>query len=242
MSLDPFSLASQPETLESIEKATLRMVAQAIYEFRKDAVTIFREEVDLPQDVAEDVTREALETMGTARIPIRLFGKIDYKRARYIFHPEYAIRQALFVDSKAEDISGWRTATIQTGQTSLRIRQIRSGVEYDEQGGLPAVIERGDHSYLTTTVFVKYNYATQEAGDSETAQLQSISLAGLPNGLLQDHYNPNPETSIWLAGRNAPSRGEPFRVRISLPKLKAKANWRVQYIRLWPDEGFSWDD
>lgn len=242
MTLDPFSLATEPDTVESIERATLRMVAQAIYEFRQEAATIFREETDLPQDVAEDVTREALESMGTSRVPVRLFGKIDYKRARYVFHPEYAIRQALFVDSKAEAVSGWRTATIQTGQTSLRIRQTRSGVKYDEQGGLPLVIVRAGHNYLTTTVFVKYNYYMQQVGEKETALLKSISIAGLPNGLLQQHYNPSPEDSIWLAGRNAPSRGEPFRVRISLPRLKAKANWRVQHIRLGADEDFTWDD
>ena len=47
-------------------------------------------------------------------IPVRLFGKIDYKRATYLFQPEYAVRQALFVDSKAEKIDGVRTAITQT--------------------------------------------------------------------------------------------------------------------------------
>ena len=76
----------------------------------------FGRETDLPQDVGEDVTREALDNMGMARIPVRLYGKIDYKRARYIFHSEYSLKQALFVDSKAEDIAGQRTATLQMAQ------------------------------------------------------------------------------------------------------------------------------
>ena len=62
--------------------------------------------------------------------------------------------------------------------------------------------------------------------------LQNISVTGLPNGMLQEQYNPSHEETIWLAGRNAPSRGEAFRVRISLPSLKEMANWRVQNIEL----------
>ena len=64
-----------------------------------------------------------MDRMGTSVIPVRLFGKIDYKRARYVFHPEHSIRQALFVDSKAEKTEGARTITIQTAQTSMRIKQ-----------------------------------------------------------------------------------------------------------------------
>jgi hypothetical protein len=65
--------------------------------------------------------------MGVSRIDERLFGKIDYKRARYYFRPDFAVRQALLVDSKAEKVEGQGTATLQTTQTSMRIRQIRAG-------------------------------------------------------------------------------------------------------------------
>lgn len=57
-----------------------------------------------------------------ARIDQRLFGKMDYKRACYLFHPNYAIKQALFVDSKAEKIEGRNTATLQTSQLSMVVR------------------------------------------------------------------------------------------------------------------------
>lgn len=63
---------------------------------------VFQAEIDLVADVGEDITREALDRMGMARIDQRLFGKMDYKRACYLFHPDYAVKQALFVDSKAE--------------------------------------------------------------------------------------------------------------------------------------------
>ncbi|HUT55452.1 MAG TPA: SfiI family type II restriction endonuclease [bacterium] len=44
-----------------------------------------------------------------------------------------------------------------------------------------------------------------------------------------------------MAGRNAPSRGEEFRVRLSFARLKRKADWRVQIIPL-PPEDFSWSE
>jgi hypothetical protein len=71
--------------------------------------------------------------------------------------------------------------------------------------------------------------------------LDSITIAALPNGLLQEMYNPTTDDTIWLAGRNAPTLGEAFRVRLSFPRLKAKANWRVQSIPLAPLP-FQWAD
>jgi len=88
-------------------------------------------------------------------------------------------------------------------------------------GGIPAIYrDRDDIAYLTTTVFVKYNYET----DGNQNRLESISITCLPNGMLQERYNPNAQTTFWMAGRNAPSRGEDFRVRIGLARLKALAS------------------
>ncbi len=239
MTLDPTTLPNNLGLLEAIEKATLRMVVQAVYDFGNEAKEIFAHEPDLAGDIGEDITREALDRLGTSVIPIRLFGKIDYKRARYFFHPDYSVRQALFVDSKAEEIAGARTATIQTAQTSLKIRQRRSDKDIEESGTLPAVLQLQGNNYLVTTVFVKYNYRKLPQARSE---LESISILCLPNGMLQEKYNPNADDSIWLVGRNAPSRGERFRVRISLNRLKKKANWRVQYINLELVASYSWED
>lgn len=240
MTLDPRSLSHDLDILEQVEKSTLRMVTQAIYDFRSEASEFFIHEPDLVADIGEDITREAMDRMGTSIIPVRLFGKIDYKRARYVFHPEHSIRQALFVDSKAEKTEGARTVTIQTAQTSMRIRQTRSGVDIDERGTLPQVLEIQDEDYLVTTIFVKYNYS--ESDDRSRKTLENISIACLPNGMLQDLYNPSAERTFWLAGRNAPSRGEAFRVRISLPRLKGMAAWRVQNIQLLPEADFAWSE
>lgn len=122
----------------------------------------------------------------------------------------------------------------------MRIRQIRAGAAVDAAGEVPTVYrDRDGVAYLTTTVFVKYNY--QEIAAREN-RLESISITCLPNGMLQDRYNPNPETTFWRAGRNAPTRGEDFRVRIGLPRLKSAANWRVQQVQIAPDIAFRWED
>jgi hypothetical protein len=236
--IDPRSLGTELEQLEEIEKASLRMVVQAIFDYRASAEEIFREESDLVADIGEDITREALDKMGMSRIDQRLFGKMDYKQARYLFHPEYAVRQALFVDSKAEKSSGQQTATLQTSQFSMTVRQVRSGQSFDFPGTLPAVLSLREWDFITTTIFVKYNYSVLT---QKMYSLDSVTVAALPNGLLQDLYNPDASESIWLAGRNAPTRGEAFRVRLSFPRLRAKASWRVQSIPISPEQ-YQWSD
>jgi hypothetical protein len=237
MLLDPKQLTNDLDRLEEIERASLRLVVQAIYEYRDTAIEIFQAESDLVADIGEDITREALDRMGMARIDQRLFGKIDYKRARYLFHPDYAIRQALFVDSKAEKVSGQGTATLQTSQFSMTVHQFRAGQNVEVKGALPKVLTIRDISYITTTIFVKYNYEEKESRN----ELNSITVAAVPNGLLQERYNPSPKDTIWLAGRNAPTLGEAFRVRLSFSRLKAKAGWRVQKILVPPDD-FVWSN
>lgn len=235
MLIDPKSLVNDLQRLEDIEKASLRFVAQAIFDFRETAKAIFMNEGDLVADIGEDITREALDKVGVSKIDQRLFGKIDYKRARYFFHPDFAIKQALFVDSKAEKSSGQGTATLQTSQLSMTILQVRSGLAVNIPGKLPTVIEVGEQTFLTTTLFVKYNY--QEGSDQNNV-LESITVAALPSGMLQEKYNPSAEDTIFIAGRNAPTLGEEFRVRLSFNRLKA--NWRVQKIDL--ANRFVWED
>lgn len=232
MLIDPKSFADNLAELENIEKASLRFVVQAIYDFRETAKTIFANEGDLVADIGEDITREALDKIGVSIIDQRLVGKIYYKQARYFFHPEYAVKQALFVDSKAEKVSGQGTATLQTSQLSMTVKQIRSGQAHNVPGKLPVVIETGDQAFLTTTLFIKYNY--REQPDRKNV-LTSITVAALPNGMLQYKYNPTSDDTIFIAGRNAPSLGEEFRVRLSFSRLKEKANWRVQKIDLEKD-------
>lgn len=143
MLLNPEDLKQDLDRLEEIEKATLRLVTQAIFDYREFALEIFREEGDLVSDIGEDITREALDRLGMPRIDQRLFGKVDYKRACYLFHPDYAIKQALFVDSKAEKVSGQGTATLQISQLSMVVRQVRSGQVVEVPGKMGSLSNSG---------------------------------------------------------------------------------------------------
>ena len=64
MLIDPQELSQNLDRLEEIEKVSLRLVTQAIYDYRVLAQEIFREESDLVADIGEDITREAVERLG----------------------------------------------------------------------------------------------------------------------------------------------------------------------------------
>ena len=211
--------------LEQVERTTLEMVVQALTDYRPQAETIFREETDLPQDIAEDVTREAVEAMGMPSVDHRLYGKVDFKKAIYVFLPE-AKTVALMLDAKAEKPNGDRTATIQMSQTSMRVKMMRGGRVVDEPGLLGWTISRGGREFHVVTIIAKYVY--EEHLDSHG--LLRIVVACIPNGRLQERYNPSATDTIWSAGRNAPTRGEDFRVRLNYALLREKAAWRVREI------------
>lgn len=204
-----------------------------------EAHEIFLKSPDDVKDVAEDITRELLDRLPGHNVSQRIFGTVDYKKARYIILPQQTVRQALFVDSKAEKES--RTATIQMSQTSMWVRQIRSGRDIDRKGMLPEISEYGSHHYLTTTSLLHFLYKD----NGSVHHLDHVTIAAIPNGKLQAKYNPTAADTIWLAGRNAPTLGEDFRVRLSFEKLKNKANWRVQKVTYDETSGLcdgSWED
>ncbi len=217
----------EADSFERTERTVMAAVVQALQDYRSQAVTIFREETDQPQDIAEDLTREAIAAMGVPSIHERLYGKVDVKRAMYAFLPE-PVPVALMLDAKAEKPNGHRTATIQMSQTSMRVRMTRSGQTVDEPGRLETTIARGGRIYYVVTVIAKWVYE-EDAGGRE---LKDIIVACIPNGQLQERYNASATDTIWLAGRNAPTLGEDFRVRLSYQRLQAKAGWRVQHISI----------
>ncbi len=71
-------------------------------------------------------------------------------------------------------------------QHKRQIRFVNKSIEVDEEGQLAPIIDREGISFLTTNIFVKYGYHTVPAN-----QLASIKVIALPNGLLQNRYNPN---------------------------------------------------
>ncbi len=210
---------------EDVERNVLSVVFQALYDYRAQASKIFQEEIDQPQDIAEDITREAIAEMGLSSIKERLYGKVDVKKAIYVFLPQ-AILVALMLDAKAEKDNGNTSATIQMSQTSMRVRMRRKGKSMEEQGRLPKMIERGERQLYVATIIAKYVYAERMS----RRKLKRIIVACIPNGYLQDVYNPSADDTIWLVGRNAPALGEDFRVRLSYPRLRDKAGWRIRTI------------
>ncbi|MGB0766667.1 MAG: SfiI family type II restriction endonuclease [Phycisphaeraceae bacterium] len=216
--------------MESIERVSLRWAFHAAVDFSTDAYEIFRDSPDEAKDIAEDITRDMFDRLSMCNTPQRVLGTVDYKKARYVVLPEHATRQALFADSKAERTAN--SLTIQMSQTSLNVLQERAGDTTDVAGHLPKELVIGSCHYLTSTIFAHFHYREVESG----RQLRAIRLCALPNGHLQEKYNPGPDESIWLAGRDAPTLGEAFRVRISFKKLRSKAPWRVQVIE-YDDRG-----
>ena len=227
------------DEIEDIEKLTLRWLVQATMDFGFDAYDIFYYSPDNVKDVAEDVTREIVDHLPGHNTAQRIFGTVDYKKARYIILPDQIVRQALFVDSKAEKSS--RTATLQISQTSLEIRQVRSGAIVNVQGRLPSIYAHGNDDYLSTTLFLHYCY---EDIDNRHL-LKDITACCVPNGFLQERYNPTHDSTFWIAGRNAPTLGEEFRVRVSFSQLSKLAPWRVQKLNISRDEAkllHSWQE
>jgi len=217
------------EEVEEIEKLSLRWMYQAVLDFGFTTWDIFRQSPDDVQDVAEDITRELLDALSGYRINQRILGNVDYRKARYVLLPHQTVRQALFVDSKAEKSK--RTGTMQMSQLSLRVLQMRAGQVVNEPGILQNISVYGGTQFLTTTMLLHYYYQDDPAGNHF---LETVTLAAVPNGLLQEKYNPDADDTIWLAGRNAPTLGEDFRVRLSFERLQEKARWRVQHIHYLP--------
>ena len=211
---DPTSLSN--DEIEEIERQSLRALFVAACNLGFDAYEIFRQSTDSPKDIGEDTTREMMDRLGGYQLQQRILGNVDYRKAHYVILPELALRQALFVDSKAEkddDTSG----TLQMSQLSLRVRFFKSGVATDEPGHLNPISVHGAKSYLTTTLLVHYNYKEVERGQDEYEfVLEKTTLVAVPNGKLQEHYNPDATDTIWRAGRDAPTRGEDFRDRKSV--------------------------
>ncbi|QIK36860.1 type II restriction endonuclease [Caldichromatium japonicum] len=230
------------DDIEDIERTSLRSLWLAARDFSVDAWEYFRQSQDDPKDIAEDITREMLDRFSGFQIQQRIFGNVDYRKARYVIHPGLAVRQALFVDSKAE--KSRNSATLQMSQTSLAVRQHRGGAPTDIQGAIPQITTYAGFEYLTTTLLAHYHYAAASGNDSKDRppyRLLALTLVAVPNGLLQERYNPDQSDTIWIAGRNAPSLGESFRVRLSFNRLAQKARWRVQTF-VFDEDGKTTDE
>ena len=78
---DPINLSS--DEIEEIETLTLRWIFRAVLDFGMEAHEVFLNSPDSVKDIAEDVTRELLDGLSGFNMPRRIYGNVDYKRARY---------------------------------------------------------------------------------------------------------------------------------------------------------------
>lgn len=222
--IDDLSALTQDD-VERIERVTMRWLFQAVVDFGREPVTIFANSPDAPKDVAEDVTREVLDRLTGYNIQQRVFGNVDYKKARYIVLPDQVVRQALFVDSKAEKSAV--NARLQMSEISIRVKQVSQGQPIDMPGKIRPFERFNGEEFLSTTMLVHYHYDKDSSGHYI---LHRATLCAIPNGRLQGRYNPTASDTIWLAGPHAPKRGEEFRVRLGFKRLQKKAAWRVQLV------------
>lgn len=227
------------DEIEMIEKQTLRWVTQAILDYAPDVYLEFSGSPDDADGVAEDVTQESMNRLpGFTLDRRRLYGTVDYRKARYVIFPDLITKQALFLDSKAEKSAS--SGRIQINQSSIRVVFTRpDGTVVDVPGGLGTEITLADGSeYLTTTVFAHYHYR------EPPRTVKQIKIAALPNGRLEGRYIVSAADHIWNVGPDSPQRGEAQRARINFAKLKSKASWRVQTI-VFDDAGtptLAWSD
>jgi hypothetical protein len=220
------------DQIEEVEKASARLVFQAVKDFVLEAIYIFDKSPDDQTEVAEDTTRELMNKLPGYPLPERIFGVMDYKRAGYVFLSELSTRQALLIDSKAEKTGN--VARLQVSQTSLPIRQVRGGQNMEVLGALSTEMVLRNENYLVTTIFIHYRYEDKVVG----RKLKEIKIASLPSGKLSGIYVPSFTDTIFVAGPNSPLRGEDFRTRLSFSRLQRKCRWRVQSLQMvYPTEG-----
>jgi len=233
-----------PQKIEDIEKLTLRWIFSAFVTYASEARKIFALSPDDVQDISEDITLETFGRFVGYPAEARVWSKVDFKRSQWVCLPDNLVRQALLVDTKAEK-GAVSNARLQIGQTSMQIRQINgSGDPIEERGALPECMNLEGKLYLTTTILIAYHYADEIDPIYRNVEdvtripnnriLKEIIFSAIPNGLLQEKYNPSIDDGIWNVGPHSPARGEEFRTRLSFSKLKRKAPWRVQKIS-WPN-------
>jgi Type II restriction enzyme SfiI len=234
------------DQIELVEKISLRLAFQALVWFAPQAWDIFDRSPDDPQDIAEDVTREALGVFRGFSINERLFGTIDFKQARWLPMSFGLVPQALIVDSKAKRAYENARLDLQMSQVSMDVLLeskkeplqplLRTAMELRFEGGL---VKKA----ITTVITAHYSYDIKPAG-LVGDRLQRIIVAAVPNGLLKERYSPSRQRTIFGVGKQSSSRGEDPRVRIYYATLRSFAAWRVQEIVFAEDgrDQFDWKD
>ena len=242
VAIDQLSL----DQIEEVEKLSLRLAYQALVWFAPQAFDFFNRSPDDPEDIGEDITREAVGAFPGFPIRERLFGTIDFKQARWFPSHYGLIPQALMIDSKAKKTEEVYRLDLQMSQVSMV-----ANLEAKPEPLTPLLRQTMDIQFegnevrpaLTTVLTVHYTYADKAEGQIGKT-LAKITLCAVPNGLLQERYSPSRERTVFNVGKHSSGRGEDPRVRIVYETMRAFAPWRVQDI-FFDDGGrdtFAWRD
>ncbi len=234
------------DQIEEIEKLSLRLVFQALVWFAPQAWDFFDRSPDDPQDVAEDVTREALSSFGGFVLRERLFGTIDFKQARWLPMPYGLVPQAMMVDSKAKKVNEQNRLDLQMSQVSMTVY-----LESKDRPILPLLrptmefrFENGQTKQALTTVITAHYSYDDKAKGQVGKWLRKLTLCAVPNGLLQERYSPNRQRTVFGVGKHSSGRGEEPRVRVYYETVRQFAHWRVQEINFdaHGKDAFAWED
>jgi len=230
------------DQLELLEKQTLRTIVQALQEYSREAREIFETTAAQSETevivLAEDLVQYALEVAEVYPIDKRFAGFIDYKRVRWLPTPFGLFPQALLVDAKA---------STENTRGTLQHSQLPMDAEYVAKvGGIPTTVtlSAGIPPHLeidayggrqlvaiTTSVFIHFYYKGTGHARGRFRELRSIYVLGLPHRELKDKYNPDASTTFFGKGKEAPSLGEPARIRVYFTRLKRACPWRLQQLQ-----------
>lgn len=232
-----YRVLSLPE-VEALEKATLRVIVQALQEYSWEAKQIFDStQAESETEVivlAEDILQYALEVAELYPINKRYAGFIDYKRVRWFPTPFGLIPQALLVDAKA---------STENNRDTLQRSQLPMDAEFQDTKGQVHKLSAGVLPHLdiefdggttlgaiSTSILVHFYYENKTKRAGCFRDLKSIFILALPHARLKPKYNPGPQTTFFGQGKHSPARGEAARIRVYFNRFKDMCPWRFQTL------------
>lgn len=234
------------DTIEAVEKQTLRTIVQAVQEYSREAKMIFdttRAESETEVIVlAEDLVQYALEVAECYPINQRFAGFIDYKRVRWLSNPRALLPQALLVDAKASTENN--RDTLQQSQLPLDAEFRSKDQVVRLAAGVPPHLDIPAHDQsmlhaITTSVLAHFYYETVAGDDPPFRNLKSIYVLSLPHARLKPRYNPDPDTTFFGQGKHSPKRQEAQRIRVYFSRLREMCPWRLQELAYGPNHGYT---
>jgi hypothetical protein len=233
--------------IEQLEKATLRVIVQALQEYSREAKQIFDfTEAESETEVivlAEDILRYALEVAELYPINKRYAGFIDYKRVRWFPTPFGLIPQALLVDAKA---------STENNRDTLQRSQLPMDAEFQDNKGNIHTLSAGVLPHLSidfnggvtlgaisTSILVHFYYENRSTRPGSFRELKSIFVLALPHARLKPKYNPNPLKTFFGQGKHSPARGEAARIRVYFNRFREMCPWRFQSLNYGNQDAYT---